>query len=136
MRLVLDTNVLIAAFVARGVCAELLEHCVGQHELVVSKVILHEFRLKLLNKLKMDKKDVEAAVSLLTARMEVVNTPPLKRRVSRDPDDDLILSTAVQGRCQCVVTGDKDLLVLKRFEKIEIVFPSGFWKYEAEAENR
>jgi predicted nucleic acid-binding protein len=28
MRLVLDANVLIAAFVARGVCAELLEHCV------------------------------------------------------------------------------------------------------------
>lgn len=40
MKLVLDTNVLIAALIARGICADLLEHCVLSHTIVVS-----EFRL-------------------------------------------------------------------------------------------
>ena len=48
MRIVLDTNVLIAAFVSRGVCHELLEHCERQHQLISSGFILREFEDKLL----------------------------------------------------------------------------------------
>ena len=44
MRIVLDTNILIAAFIARGSCNELVEHCVVHHDLVLSKPILGEFR--------------------------------------------------------------------------------------------
>ena len=40
MKIVLDTNVLIAAFIARGVCSDLLEHCARQHTLVTSEFIL------------------------------------------------------------------------------------------------
>jgi len=39
MRLVLDTNVLIAALISRGACAELLEHCALHHAIVASEVI-------------------------------------------------------------------------------------------------
>ena len=52
MRLVLDANVLIAAFVARGVCAELLEYCVREHEPVTSVAILEEVRRNLVAKIK------------------------------------------------------------------------------------
>ena len=43
MKIVLDTNVLISAFITHGHCAELLEHCVYAHELMVSEFILAEF---------------------------------------------------------------------------------------------
>jgi len=42
MRVVLDTNVLIAAFIARGICSAVLEHCVRQHTLVTSDFILNQ----------------------------------------------------------------------------------------------
>lgn len=40
MKVVLDSNVLIAAFVARGTCAELVEYCVRQQSVVASRYIL------------------------------------------------------------------------------------------------
>ena len=49
MKVLLDTNVLIAAFIARGSCAELLEHCVRRHELFTSQWILEEFRRNLVS---------------------------------------------------------------------------------------
>ena len=47
MKILLDTNVLIAAFVARGRCADLLEHCIERHDLFTSEFILDEFAEKL-----------------------------------------------------------------------------------------
>jgi putative PIN family toxin of toxin-antitoxin system len=44
MKVVLDTNVLIAAFITRGSSSDLLEHCIRQHEIVTSEFILDEFR--------------------------------------------------------------------------------------------
>jgi uncharacterized protein len=43
VRILLDTNVLIAAFVSRGACSALLEHCSEVHDLVTSVGLLEEF---------------------------------------------------------------------------------------------
>jgi len=58
--------------------------------------------------------------------MEIVIPAALSEPVCRDPDDDVILATAVAGRAQSIVTGDKDLLVLVRFGEIVIVAPAAF----------
>ena len=51
MRVLLDTNVLIAAFVAaHGRCAEIIERCANAHELVTSAELLEEYREKLVGK--------------------------------------------------------------------------------------
>ena len=131
MRVVLDSNVLIAAFVTRGACAELLEHCVREHELVASEAILDEVREKLVDKIGIAASDAEAAVKLIRTRFAIVEPAKLGRRVSRDPDDDVILGTAVAGRCELIVTGDEDLLVLESHEGVRIVSPRGFWSLEA-----
>ena len=39
----------------------------------------------------------------------------------KDPDDDIVLSTALNGKADYIVSGDKHLLALKKFEKIEIM---------------
>ncbi|NCJ08720.1 putative toxin-antitoxin system toxin component, PIN family [Synechococcales cyanobacterium C] len=135
MRLVLDTNVLIAAFVARGVCHELLEHCQHCHELVTSARLLTEFEEKLKHKFKTPPDIVREAKDLLGGHMERVIPSPLDRVVCRDPDDHWVLATAVVGRCGCIITGDKDLLILKSFQDIVILSPSEFWGYEAAQRN-
>ena len=55
----------------------------------------------------------------------------LDTQVCRDPDDDIILGTGIAGNVTCIVTGDKDLLVLKRFDSVDIVSPAEFSRYEA-----
>lgn len=131
MRLVLDTNVLIAAFIAKGVCAELLEHCIRRHTVVASNFILNEFRETMAGKFKFTREETEAALKLLAPRVVVVEPATLDSPVSRDADDDKILGTALTGQCVCIVTGDKDLLVLKQFRMIDILSPHDFGEYEA-----
>ena len=130
MRIVLDTNVLIAAFIARGVCHQLLEHCVNHHELVTSEFILAELREKLVDKFNYTSEVTDDVIALLRSRMEVVVPEVLDAPVCRDPDDDNILATAVAGNGQCIITGDKDLLVLNRFQRIDILAPNAFLAYE------
>jgi len=130
MRLVLDTNVLIAAFISHGVCNELLEHCVLNHEVVLSKFILDELKEKLTDKFKFTTREATGVVRLLRSRCSLVGTPRLPSPVSRDPDDDNIIATAIAGTCRCLVTGDKDLLDLEHVGDIVIVSPSQFWKIE------
>lgn len=121
MNLVLDTNVLIAAFIGRGLCHTLLEHCLRVHSSITSEFILNEVREKLTEKFKYPDEDAVAAVSLLRSRMQVVEPTPLESKVCRDPDDDTILATALTGKAVCIITGDKDLLILKHFGSVDIL---------------
>lgn len=130
MKIVLDTNVLIASFISRGACSELVEHCVQVHDLVTSAFILNEFSDKLISKFKIPHPEVEAASSLLRSYMMIVVPAALGTPVCRDPDDDLVIGTAKAGKCRCIITGDKDLLVLKRRFEIDILSPQEFWRYE------
>jgi putative PIN family toxin of toxin-antitoxin system len=130
MRLVLDTNVLVAAFIAHGTCAELLEHCATHHALVLSEAILDEFRNVLIKKFGFTPDETRQVVGLLKSRAILVQPTRLPRPVCRDADDDVVLATAISGTCRCLVTGDKDLLELSEYQGIRIVSPGAFWEFE------
>ena len=68
----------------------------------------------------------DEAASVLRSRMTVVSASKLENRVCRDPDDDNILAAAISGKCDCIITGDKDLLVLRQYEGINIFNPRDF----------
>ncbi len=126
MKIVLDTNVLIAALIARGVCHELLEHCVLRHTLLTSDFILEETREKLIEEFDYPAELAGEAVTVLRSRMKVVPASKLDSPVCRDPDDDNVLAAALSAHCDCIITGDKGLLVLKAYEGIDIFSPRHF----------
>jgi putative PIN family toxin of toxin-antitoxin system len=128
--ILLDTNVLIAAFVARGFCNELLEHCIRQHNLVTSEFIINEFRDKLSNKFNYKSEEINQATELLLSRMKVVVYKSLEQSVCRDPEDDNVLAAAIEGKCDCIITGDKDLLILRQYRGVNILSPRDFREYE------
>lgn len=130
MRIVLDTNVLVAAFIAHGQCNELLEHCVLHHEVVLSGFLLTELGDVLARKFGFGKVVIGKVTQLLLDRCQVVTPVPLAEPMCRDPDDDQILATAITGDCRCIVTGDKDLLCLGAVRQVHIVSPGAFWAYE------
>ena len=131
MRVVLDTNVLVAALVARGTCADLLEHCVRVHTIISSRELLDELEDVLVRRLRQRKTDARSAARLFEGTFTLVAPDSLATPVCRDPDDDEVLATALSGQCAVIVSGDRDLLVLDPFEGIRIMRPAAFWKWEA-----
>jgi len=126
VKIVLDTNVLIAALIARGFSHQLVEHCAVRHTLFTSDFILKETEEKLIEKFGYSPELAAEAVSVLRSRMTVVSASKLENPVCRDPDDDNILAAAISGKCDCIITGDKDLLVLRQYEGINIFNPRDF----------
>lgn len=47
-------------------------------------------------------------------------------QVSRDPNDDMFIALAVAGNASCIVTEDKDLLVLNPFGSLQILNTESF----------
>ncbi len=72
MKILLDTNVLIAAFITPGICNELLEHCLRRHQIVVSEFLLTEFQTHLVHKFHFSSHEIRGAVELLGQRATVV----------------------------------------------------------------
>jgi putative PIN family toxin of toxin-antitoxin system len=136
VNLVLDTDVLVAALVARGVCADLLEHCVRSHIVVSSPALLDELRDVLSRKFHQPDADVRAAVGLFAETFTLVDPAVVGPPVCRDRDDDVVLATAIAGPCAAIITGDHDLLALDPFQQVRILAPSAFWQWESEEDGR
>ena len=133
MRILFDTNVLVAGAITAGSCKDLLEHCLVRHVLLTSPALVAEFRETLSHKLRVPPTRREEALRFVQEEFVCLeDAPALAVAVCRDPDDDVVLAVAVAGQCDCIVTGDKDLLELERYEGIPILSPSAFWRFEAE----
>lgn len=122
MRLVLDTNILIAALVADGLCRDLVRRRLENHILISSQLLLGELRDKLEEKFKVRAKDVPF-LGAYAERVGIMRPVVLPRNACRDRDDVAVLATAVAGKADCIITGDEDLLVLEEYDGISILTP-------------
>lgn len=128
MRVVFDTNVFIAAFVADGICAKLVRRARKREcELFICRVIIDEFSSKLKTKFRCTTKEIEQARSLISeAATAVLNEGALASPVCRDRKDDPILACVETTAAEYLVTGDKDLLVLEKYGNCIILSPRDF----------
>ena len=126
VRVVLDANVLLSAFVFGGVSREVYDHCVAVSTLLMSEHIMDEFRRHLLGKFEYSTAEADARVDLLRCTAVFVEPDEVPVSSCRDPDDLPVLGTASAGEADALVSGDKDLLVLSSFRGIPIVTPRRF----------
>ena len=129
MRICLDTNVLISAFTARGLSADVMRLVLIEHELVLPAVVLAEFQRIVTTKFKLSDTDRAAALDFFA------DTPtiPKPRRVLptptiRDAADAWVLASAVAGQADVLITGDKDLLAVATEGPIPILTPRKFYE--------
>ena len=73
------------------------------------------------------KEDIEQLIELFDVYGEIIN---VKNEVSlcRDPKDNFLLSLSKDGRADFLITGDNDLLTLKKFDKTKIIKISDYLK--------
>ncbi|RIK46978.1 MAG: putative toxin-antitoxin system toxin component, PIN family [Chloroflexi bacterium] len=131
IRVVLDTNILASgALLQNSVPGAILRRCRSpQITLIISEVILDELS-RTLEKPYFTRsiRDGRRVRLLRYLRMlsEVVDPEPPASVVATHPEDDLILATAVAGRAQFLVTGDRQLLALGRYREVRIVTAGEF----------
>ena len=128
MKIILDTNVLISAFVFKGFAARVYEFCMTQEEVFFSNFILAELGEKLKGKFKVATADIEELELLIRERATEVEPSGPFPSLCRDPDDNYVLQLSAHVAADFVITGDKDLLVLERFETARILSPRIFFE--------
>ena len=128
MKVILDANVLIAAFAARGLCEAVLEFCIEAHEIILSDGILEDVEEKLVQKIKLPEAIAKGIRGFLADQANLVEPVQLPSSICRDPDDLKVLGLIPACMAEALITGDQDLLVLKRFESARIMTPREFWE--------
>ena len=124
MKVVLDTNVLIAAALKGGLSEQILRLAASRElTLITSEEILKELSKKLLSKFAWKDNEVSLYIRTLREISEVVSPSTKLDVISKDPDDNKILEAALEGKVDLIVSIDQDLLKLKKFEGIGIVHP-------------
>ena len=128
MRVILDTNVILAAFAGRGLAHALFELCLEKHEMIISEHILSEVQRNLQKKLKMPKDKILMIAEYLKEFCSFGSYKRLDKEACRDVDDVKILGLSEAAKPDYIITGDKDLLVLKKFHCVPIITPREFWE--------
>jgi len=128
VRVFLDTNVLVSAFAARGICADLMELVLLHHDFVTGRNVLRELERVLEGKLRLPAARTKEIVRFIgdEAVAVIESAAPVALRV--EPADALVLGEAKLGAAEVFVTGDAQLLALGSVDAMRVVTPRQFWE--------
>ena len=138
-RLVIDSNVLIAALITPAGTARRLVEAVLDHgiDVLMSESTFAEL-VSRLDRPKFDRyREPESWNSFLSALVELAQwheDSGTAAGISRDVEDDKFLALAVTGLADAIISGDRDLLDLVSPEGIPILTPAQFLRHLRESE--
>lgn len=129
-RIVIDTNVFISYLIGASF-SQLDKHILsGKIKLLFSEELLNEF-LEVTSRPKLKKyfspKDVFTLLDHIQGSGELIEVSSIVN-ICRDKKDNFLLALCMDGKADYLITGDQDLLVLKKFKKTSIVKFSDFLK--------
>lgn len=126
MRILLDTHVIISALLFGGKPRMILSFVIGrQHTAITSTVLLSELADVLRKKFGYSHSAVTAVDTQIRKQCTIVS-PHQTLTVMSDVPDNRVLEAAMEGECDCIITGDADLLRLGSYREIRIMTPDEF----------
>lgn len=130
-RAVFDANVLVSGLVATtGPLAQLLDRWRSDEiEVIISGPILREIEAawaKPYWRSRLSQLQVDRLLTLLRTEATIVPLSAEVRGVATHPEDDAVLATALSADAPYLVTGDRELLRLRRFKSTVILSPNEF----------
>ncbi len=118
MRVVIDTNLLVAAFFnKKSASARILDRDI---DILWTEEIRKEME-KILGNIKADKKYRDFLEKALFREENKIENPPKVRAVREDPADNKFLGCALKGKAHLIVSNDRHLLDLKEFKGMPIM---------------
>jgi hypothetical protein len=126
MKYVLDTNIVLSALLWNGSPRRLWATAQqGAIELFTSESLIAELR-DVLARRKCAKRLLETGLSAvyllnLYSDAAVLVVPEPVPRLAPDPDDDVVIGTALAAKADFVVTGDRTLLAVAEYEGVRII---------------
>jgi len=128
MKIFIDTNVFVSAVATRGLCADVIREVFVSHQLIISAPLLAEIEKTLKNKFEVPYELTRELIELIE-RDTLLSIPAALPDIKiQDKDDIIILSSALNGNADLFITGDKELLELRKVKNMEIVSPRMFWE--------
>ncbi len=129
-QVVIDTNVWISGLVFGGTPEKIVRLFIeGQIIVVVSEELLTELRRKITQKFSLFVPQLALFEASIREEALLVKLGATPIAVSRDADDDKFIETAMVGRAEYIISGDKDLLTLESYEEIKILKPAEFLEH-------
>ncbi len=127
-KVLLDSNIFISALGWKGKPRVIFEKCLhGEFELITSADQLDELmRVMDYPKFNFTEEQKQTMLGIITAIATVVEISNTLKVIEEDPDDDVILETAVVGNVDYIVSGDPHLLKVRNFGKIKMVTANEF----------
>lgn len=124
----MDTNVLVSAVATRGLCADVLQVILAEHELVLGETVLRELTRVLRRKVRVSAGISDEMDAFLRRHALVVPDAPPLHLTLRDRTDLPVLAEAVAGRAEVLVTGDRDLHGAAVELPLPVLTPREFWE--------
>jgi len=128
MKVMLDTNVLASAVATRGLCADVLRAVLAEHELVICAQIISELQRVLKDKFALPRPLVNDFIRLVREDSLLCEPGDLPGIKLKDKDDLGILSAAVGGGVNVIVTGNKEMQMVGMVAGLKIMSPRQFWQ--------
>lgn len=128
MRVFLDTNVLASAFATRGLCEDVLREVLATHELIVSPLLLDELERVLRKKFNLPRVLASEILKFLKQETLLYEAGALPALEIKDRGDLILLSSALMGKADIFVTGDKELIELRKVKSLQVLSPRAFWE--------
>lgn len=126
-KVVLDTNIFISGIFWQGKSNEILQKAMsGEIKACISEEMLQELTTVLKRDFEVTEDRAEKVVESITLYAEIIKTKSTIKVVKDDPADDKILECATDSQAEFVVSKDKHLLKLQRFQDTKIITPRDF----------
>lgn len=120
-QVIVDTNIIVSALLFHGLPENILEMVYSQDIIsITSKEILQEYKRILTQKFTKEEIEIQNAVTLFRSYSEIVELDGKTYKI-QDKQDQMIIETAEKGNANYIITGDRYLLSLQKYENISIV---------------
>lgn len=128
MKIIIDTNVVISGTFFGGYPRKIIEAVVNDKvSAYASKSIINEYKEIVDEMISMKQGKLNKNILDPFIQKLIIIKPTSKIKLSRDKDDDKFIECAIDAKASYIVSGDKDLLDIKKYKNVEIVTAKMFY---------